>query len=172
MPNDLPKVAYKTTDPTIVAAWKTTAEQAKDVSNRAVDEAEKIGKNKGLMVQRHLGDQEFVGLAPIDPADPPEGWRYVREQFEPRRGKAGDNARAWLASIQPPSLRKVMAGHGIPPVIFGHGRMTTPGMVLHDDTVLVLFTFEPTEEIGPAWEKCRPSEFYAAQEDAEAVAAR
>lgn len=166
------EIAYKTTNPEIVDAYRTTAEQARDVSNRAVTEAKQIGKNKGLMARRSLGDTEFVGLAPIDDTDPPEGWRYVRGQFEPRRGKAGEDARAWLKSVQPPSVRDAMNEFGLPRVVFGNGRMGTPGMVLHDDTVWALFTVDPGDEIGPAWEKCRLSEYYAAQEDVEAVNAR
>jgi len=165
------RTAYKTSDPAIVAAWKTTAEQMKETGNRAVDEAEAIGKNKGLMIQRSIDEERFVGLAPVDPEDPPEGWRLVRGQFEPRRGKAGDDARAWLESVQMPSLRAVMDGHGLPKVIFGNGRMATPGMFLHNETVWASYSVAPEEgEVGPLWEKCRLSEFYAAQESADIAA--
>jgi hypothetical protein len=165
---DIPMVAFKTTDPEIVAAWKTTVEQIREVSDRAIREAEEIGKNKGLMIQRGLTDETFIGLAPLDPSDPPEGWRYVREQFEPRRGKAGDDARAWLASIERPSMRRVMSKHGLPEVTtFKYGFMGRPGMVMHDDTVFAIYKGGPDGDVGPGWEPCRPSEFYAAQEDAE-----
>lgn len=166
------EVAYKTADPAIVAAWKSTAEQIRDIGNRAVDEAERIGKNKGLMIRRGLDEERFVGLAPIDPSDPPEGWRYVREQFEPRRGRAGEQAAAWLASVQLPSVREAMKAHGMPNIVFKGGFMRTPGMFLHNDTIWVRWGDEPdADEIGPAWQKCRLSEFYAAQEDSEQVSA-
>lgn len=165
------RTAYKTSDPAIVAAWKATAEPIKETGNRAVSEAEAIGKNKGLMIQRSLDEQRFVGLAPIDPQDPPEGWRLVRGQFEPRRGRAGDDARAWLESVQMPSMRAVMNDHGLPKLVFGNGRMATPGMFLHDDTIWASYSVAPADdEVGPAWEKCRLSEYYAAQEATDAAA--
>lgn len=165
------EVAFKATDQVVIAGWKATAQQIREIGNRAVDEAKSIGKNKGLMIQRSLDEERFVGLAPLDPTDPPEGWRLVRGQFEPRRGKAGDDARAWLESVQLPSLRAVMNHHGLPKVVFGQGRMSTPGMFLHNDTVWASYSVPPAEdEVGPAWEKCRLSEFYAAQEDANVAA--
>lgn len=167
----IPMVAVKTTDQATVAAWRTTVELARDIGNRAVEQAKRIGKNEGLMIRRGLYEQEFVGLAPVDPSDPPEGWKYVRGQFEPRRGRAGDDARAWLASVQPPSVRKVMADHGLPLVTtFEYGFMGVPGLVMHNDTVFALYKGGPESDVGPAWESCRPSEFYAAQEDANAAA--
>lgn len=162
--------AYKSTDPAVVSTWKITADQRRQARNRAVEEAEQIGKNNGLMIQRSLDPEQFVGLSPIDPADPPEGWRHVRNQFEPRRGKAGDDARDWLKSVQLPSMRDAMAAHRLPQLVFGGGHMGVPAMLLHDDAVWVLYTVAPDpDEVGPAWEPCRVSEFYAAQEASEAV---
>lgn len=162
--------AYKTADPDVVAAWNATVEQHRQASKAAIEGAEAIGKNKGLMVRRSIGEEEFVGLAPIDPSDPPEGWRYVRERFEPRRGAAGDGARAWLKSVQLPQLRDVMQDHGLPKILFKGGMMRTPGMFEHDGTIYALYSAEP-DDIGPAWEPCRLSEYYAAQEQSEKAAA-
>lgn len=168
---DVPKMAYKTTDPAIVAAWTTTAEKVRDAGNRAIGEAEQIGKNKGLMIQRSMDKENFTGLAPIDPADPPDGWRYVREQFEPRIGKAGEGARKWLASVQLPNLREVLEAHGLPKLTtFKYGFFGVPGLVCHGGAVYALYKGGPHDEPGPAWEQCRPSEFYAAQELADEAA--
>lgn len=165
------EIAFKTTDPEIVAAWKRVVETRSAAVARALAEAESIGKNKGFMVQRSLGDEEFTGLAPIDPEDPPEGWRFVRNQFEPRRGKAGDDARAWLKSVQLPNLRNVMHEHGMPKVVFANHRMMTPGLLLHNDTIWANFSQDIGDrEVGPAWERCRLSEYYAAQEAADEAA--
>ena len=170
--NDVPMLAFKTTNPEIVAAWKATAEQIREANKRAVREAEAIGKNNGLMIQRALGEEKFVGLSPLDPEDPPEGWRYVRGQFEPRRGKAGDAARQWLASVQRPDLRGILAGHGLPRMTtFRYGFMGVPGLVMHDAAVYAIYKGGPDSDVGPAWESCRPSEYYAAQEDAETAPA-
>ena len=162
--------AYKNTDLAALAAWNTAVEQHREASRNALDGAERIGKNKGLMVQRSIGEEEFVGLAPIDPADPPEGWRYVRNRFEPRRGKAGDNARAWLKSVQLPQLRDIMQQHGLPKILFKGGMMRTPGMFMHDGVIYASYTAEP-DDIGPAWERIPLSEYYAAQEQADSTKA-
>ncbi|GGN39705.1 hypothetical protein FHR83_006659 [Actinoplanes campanulatus] len=155
--------AYRNTDPDAIAAWHTTAQRHREASNQALTGAKAIGKNKGLMAQRSIGEQEFVGLAPIDPTDPPEGWRYVRDRFEPRRGKAGDDARAWLKSVQLPDLRDVMQQHGLPKILFKGGMMRAPAMFEHDGAVYALYSAQP-DDIGPLWEPIRLSEFYAAQE--------
>lgn len=169
--NDTPKVAYKTSDPAIVGAWKATADAIREAGKLAADAAEQIGKNKGLMIQRSMDEERFVGLAPIDPSDPPEGWRYVRSQFEPRRGKAGDAARAWLKSIQRPNMREVLAEHGLPKLTtMKYGFFGVPGLVLHNNTIYAIYKGGPSNEPGPAWELCRASEFYAAEEDADAAA--
>lgn len=165
---DPPKIAYKTTDPTILAAWKATAAQIRDAGSRAVDEAEAIGNNNGLMIQRSMDEERFVGLAPIDPASPPDGWRCVRNQFEPRIGKAGQGARKWLASVQLPNMREVLEALGLPKLTtFMYGFIGVPGLVLHNDAIYALYKGGPHDEPGEAWEQCRPSEFYAAQESAE-----
>ena len=169
---DTPKCAFKTTDPAVIAAWKQAAEQIRDIGNRAVDEAQAIGKNKGLMVQTSFGTQRFVGLSPIDPADPPQGWRHVRGQFEPRLGKAGDSARAWLESVQRPAMRKVMADYGLPEMTSTkYGFWAVPAMFLHGDAIYAMYKGEPEGMVGSNWEPIRPSEFYAAQEQADATEA-
>lgn len=161
---------YKTATPEVIAAWTAAVEQHRETASRATTGAEKIGKNNGLMIQRSIGEEEFVGLAPIDPTDPPEGWRYVRERFEPRRGKAGDEAREWLKSVQLPQLRNIMDDHGLPKILFKGGRMRTPGMFMHDGAIYAIYGAEP-DNIGPAWERIPLSEYYTAQEQSEQVAA-
>lgn len=168
---DVPKIAYRTTDPAIVAAWVATAEEIRDAGNRAIGEAERIGKNKGLMIQRSMDEEKFTGLAPLDPTDPPAGWRYVRNQFEPRLGKAGEGAREWLASVQLPNMREVLEAYGLPKLTtFKYGFFGVPGLVYYRDAVYALYKGGPHDEPGSAWKPCRPSEFYAAQENAEAAA--
>lgn len=163
--HEIPKTAFFTVEPEVVAAWMTTAEQIRDIQNRAVDAAEKIGKNKGLMIQQSFGAMRVVGLAPVDPKDPPAGWRYVRQQFEPRRGKAGEAAASWLASVQPPSMRDVMKAHGLPRhCSFKYGFFGTPAMFQHEGAIWALYKGEPDGEASAAWTECKPSQFYAAQE--------
>lgn len=162
--------AYSTDDPATVAAFKATAIAYNEMGGRAREDAEKLGNNKGaLIVGGVLGAPRVVGLAADDPANPPEGWQYVkgRDQLEPRRGKAGESARQWLAGHQPPDLRGVLAEHGLPVYYRNGNKIGNPALFLHDDTVWALYGGYPEGEC--TWTQRKLSEFHAAQEALEAA---
>lgn len=169
--------AYSTDDPAVVAAFTAAIQARCDFSQRVVDDAETLGKNKGVLRMGGVfGRCETVGLAPDDPNDPPEGWTYIRsrDRLEPRRGKAGDAARRWLADHQPPDDadgRTAMEAHGLPRHTgldrgFSTGRISTPRIFHHDGTVWALYSGKPDGEC--TWAPRRLSEYYAAQEAFEA----
>lgn len=159
---------YSTSDPAVVAAFKSTAEAFRDGGRRAREDAEKLGKNKGaLMISGPLGKPRAVGLEPDDPADPPQGWQYIksRGRLEPCRGKAGEAARNWLDAHQPPDLRGVMGEHGLPAYYRRGHIIGAPALFEHDGTVWALFGGEPQGSCS--WERRKLSEFYAAREAAD-----
>jgi hypothetical protein len=160
--------AFSTSDPAIVAAFRETVAGGTAAMDRAVADAKTVGKNKGLMVTRSVfAGIQIVGLAPDDPTDPPDGWRAVRGQLEPRRGKPGDGARQWLAAHQPPDLRGVLEKHGLPRHtrmdLEGSDRaMRTPRIFEHDGNVWALYRGAPEGDC--TWTPRKISEFHAAQE--------
>lgn len=162
------QLVFSTDDPETVAAWRNVQAEFNASREKTWAEAEKIGKNKGPLVRRSAGDLDVVGLAADDPQDPPAGWRYVREQLEPRRGKPGDEARRWLASVQPPNPRNVMDRHGLPKYF---GFLGTPGIFEHDGVVWAVYGGKPDGEVGGQWRPRKLSEFYAAKESYEAAEA-
>jgi hypothetical protein len=87
------KFVYSTNDPAAVAAFHAAHELFQAAGQRVIDDAEKLGNNKGVMQQSGFGSlPRFVGLVPDDPANPPAGWRYLKsyECLRPvARSKAG-----------------------------------------------------------------------------------
>lgn len=168
--------AYSTSDPTIVAAYNTTADAFNDMGRRCREDAEKLGKNKGaLIVRDRISGPRVVGLGADDPTDPPEGWRFSKrdDHLVPRRGKPGESARQWLDAHQPPDLRKVLEAHGLPRYSKTGENLEnflgTPGLLVHDGTVWALYRGEPDGEC--TWTPRRVSEFHAASEALEAAEA-
>lgn len=165
--------AYSTSDPAAVAAFKAASDALGDCQRRNREDAKELGKNNGPMILRHpLFGLEVVGLATLDPEDPPEGWRHLMGvgHLMPRRGKAGEAPRKWLADHQPPDLRGIMADHGLPrssksdPESMSY-RIMTPKLFEHNGTVWALYRGVIDGECS--WTPRKLSEFYAALEAAE-----
>lgn len=165
---------YSTSNPTIVAAYRDTADAYNTMGRKAREDAEKLGKNKGaLIVKSRTSGPSVVGLGADDPTNPPEGWRYSKteEHLVPRRGKPGESARQWLEAHQPPDLREVLEGHGLPRFC-AHGEdlrwfLATPGLMFHDGTVWAMYPTEPDGDC--TWERRRLSEWHAAREAMESA---
>jgi hypothetical protein len=156
------QIVYSTDDPATVAGFRQSQVDFEAARLKALADAASFGKNKGVLVRRSLGRIEIIGLAADDPKDPPTGWRYVREQLEPRLGKPGESARQWLAAAQPPSLRDVMEQRYELPMHFGF--LGTPGVFEQGGEVWVIYGGEPDGEVGPLWRRRKLSEFHAAKE--------
>lgn len=156
------QIVYSTDDPATVAGFRQSQEDFEAARLKVIADARALGKNKGVLIRRSLGRVEVVGLAVDDPKDPPAGWRYVREQLEPRLGKPGEAARQWLAAAQPPSFRDVMEQTYQLPMHFGF--FGSPGVFEQGGEVWVVYGGEPSGEVGPLWRRRKLSEFYAAKE--------
>lgn len=163
------QLVYSTDDAGIVAAWRQSQIDFEASRLKTNADAEAFGKNKGVLVRRSLGRLEVIGLVADDPKDPPAGWRYVREQLEPRRGKPGEAARQWLADSQPPTFRDALErDYGLP---MHFGFLGIPGIFEQGGEVWVVYGGKPDGEIGPLWRERKLSEFYAAKERLEAEVA-
>lgn len=165
---------YATSDATIVTAYRDTAAAFNEMGRKAREDAAALGKNQGALIRNHRTSRpEVVGLAALDPADPPAGWRYSKaeECLVPRRGKAGESARQWLDAHQPPDLRAVLEQHGLPRVCQPGPDfrffLATPGLLEHDDMVWAMYPAAPDGEC--TWERRKVSEFHAAREAMEAA---
>lgn len=174
-----PEYAYRTADPAVLAAYRAAQERRHAAARALCDEAERIGKNKGPAVSGGIfgcGDR-LVGLFADDPADPPEGWRYLkgRDLLLPRRGKAGDEAQAFLDRHEKIGVdpRVVLAEHGLPtesavPMADGRYSLRKPVMFEHDGALYAKYTGEVRHElsrdIGCTWPQIPLSQFYAALE--------
>lgn len=161
------QLVYSTDDPATVAGFRQSQVDFEVARLKAIADAAALGKNKGVLVRRSLGRVEIVGLAADDPKNPPAGWRYVREQLEPRLGKPGKGARQWLTGAQPPSFRDVMEQKYQLPMHFGF--LGSPGVFEQDGEVWAIYGGEPNGEVGPVWRRRKLSEFYAAKERLEAA---
>lgn len=165
---------YSTTDTDALAAFHTAEEAFRAAGNRIVEDAQKLGNNRGVLQNAFGGLPTFVGLIPDDPDNPPEGWRYLRtrERLEPiARGKAGAEARQWLAERQMPpeaDVHDVLAKHGLQKAkpywtddgMFSFGR---PGLLEHEGTLWARYGVEAPD---CTWERRKLSDFYAAWEAA------
>ena len=178
------ETAYSTNDPKIVAAFQEARTAERTAARRAVDDAVALGKNKGPLIVRGIWDipDRVVGLAPDDPTDPPEGWVYIktRDRLEPRRGNAGVAARDWLAAHQPIDVRRVLTKHGLPrnsksadSDVSGRYQLLSPTVFEHEGALWARYRGEVDVIAGECtWTPRKLSEFYAAREAVEAVAAR
>jgi len=174
--------AYATTNPDTVAAFldATTAQQT--FARRVCADAKTLGRNGGVLhITRPGGGHEIVGLATDDPTNPPDGWTHIksRNRLEPRRGKAGDPARQWLADHTPPAANPigVLTRHGLPGYdTYGDGdgriRFGSPTVFAHAGAVWALYRHTPSNDwipggttvFGDGWAKRPLSEYYAARE--------
>jgi len=174
--NELAETAYSTDHPDVIAAWRDIADREDVFRTQAKAAAELVGKNRGVLFSTNvLGARVPLGLAHIDPADPPTGWTFKarRDCLVP----VSADAKRWLAAQQPPKpdLRGVMAEHGLPRnQAVGGGRMGTPELFLHEGTIWVHYRGRPDGSFGgpfdtpdPAvWTPRRLSEYHTAREAA------
>lgn len=178
---------YSTSNPVTAAAFLAACDAERAFAQSVVESAAAIGKNKGaLRTSGVFGEPpSTIGLAVDDPDDPPEGWVYskTREQLVPRRGRAGNCAREWIAAHQPKaSARVVMEEHGLPfNDLLGakadHGavnrQFNVPVIFHHDGTVWAHYRGTPGRWVGgpiePTWEPRRLSEYHAAREARDAA---
>lgn len=170
--------AYATTDPAIVAAFAKACVAERHFAESVVESAQAIGKNKGALRESGaFGAPRTIGLAADNPADPPEGWRYLKGQdmLSPRQGKAGDSARQWLKQFQPTVWpRSILESHGLPyNDLLGEAdvfprKFNVPRVFMFDGTIWALYTGTPgswiTGAIEPTWERRKLSEYHAALE--------
>lgn len=176
--------AYTTDDRVTVAAFVAAVQTHREFVIGLEAAAAALGKNKGPLGSTDVfGKRETTALQPDDPDDPPQGWKYSSklEVLVPRRGKAGDVARQWLADHQPTvSLRTVMDEHGLPyndligscPDKGGVKRHWSVPDIFHQDGALwALYQGTPSRWIGagpvwigPVWKPCLLSRYYTAFE--------
>lgn len=179
---------YSTSDPETVATYHRVLTELGEFGERTRAACEAVGGNKGPLVNRGMWGRpdEIVALEPDGSGEIPDGWRMVRGRLEPRRGKAGDGARQWLAAHQPPDLRHALVAHGLPrhaTVPGGDGlrlRLVAPVLFEMDGTLWAGYAGKPGDSFldkGDActWTPRKLSEFYTAlgerkrREDVEAV---
>lgn len=173
------EVAYRTTDPAILAAYRQACAEVKTQGKKIRDALAALGVGPKIYVRSSgfSGDRmRLTELVPVDGAVP-EGWRLMKRsgRLEPRRGKPGEAAREWLAEHQPVDVRHIMEQHGLPRSAWipGDGfnyRIIQPQFFEHDGAMWARFAAEPgTSESGfdskpCTWDRCKLSEFYAAHE--------
>lgn len=170
--------AYSTSDPTIVAAYRQAKADAADVGKRIAGDLKKLGAGPRVFVRNSGFSGIAATLTAIEQQGDhiPDGWRVVRGNLEPRRGKPGAQARQWLADHQPVDVRSVMEKHGLPRSCwtprdreFGWA-ISRPALFEHDGTLWASYASEPgTSDSGFDTEKCtwtprKLSEFHAASE--------
>ncbi len=167
--------AFSTDNPETVAAYRDTNRDIDTTMNKAVADAEKIGKNKGLMVTRSgFNGPRIVGLAELDPNDPPAGWQYTKRagHLVPGRGKAGAEAQKWLDESKPADIRSVLERHGLPRWAKSSHEsasfaFNTPAIFEHDGTLWVLYRGHIDGTC--TWTPRKLSEYHAAREQFEAA---
>lgn len=169
------EIVFSTDDPEIVSAFQEARVAEHAAAVRATGDAAALGKNKGPLIVYGVWDMadRVVGLAADDPADPPEGWVYVktRDRLEPRRHAAGHAAQDWLAAHQPVDVRKVMTGHGLPRnsrsvnELSGSYRLSPPLLFEYQGVLWARYRgFLGGMEGECTWTPRKLSEFYAAYE--------
>lgn len=175
--------AYSTGRPEVVAAWRDASEARQEFGRRLAADCEALGGNTGALLNRGVwgSPDRIVALEPDGSGTIPDGWRMVRRQLEPRRGKPGEAARRWLADHQPPDARHTLTGHGLPRHSTMPGgpamtyRLVSPVLFELDGTLWACFEGKPGDALmtGDAvdesiWAPRRLSEFHAAREEWEA----
>jgi hypothetical protein len=174
--------AYSTNDPAIVAVYRQTRAAMTEFLPRLRVDCAALGGNKGPLVRTGMWGRpdRLVALEPDGSGVIPESWRIVRGRLEPRRGKPGDTARAWLADHQPPDLRHALTEHGLPrhstTPAAGQGfthRLIPPALFELDDELWACYEGPPggvfvADDGECTWTPRKLSEYYTARETAEA----
>lgn len=173
--------AYSTDNPEAVAAYRQARAEQKEAGKRIAADVAALGAGPRVFVRTSGFSSIPSELTAIEQKGDhiPEGWRVVRGNLEPRRGKPGEGARKWLADHQPVDVRHVMEAHGLPRTSWiprGNGlgyRIVSPALFEHDGTLWASYEGEPgTTDCGFDTDKCtwtprKLSEFHAAREAAE-----
>lgn len=180
----MPQHAYSTSDPAILAAYHQTTADHAAMGERIRDDLTALGAGPQVWLQRgSFGSANQITAIQQNGDHVPDGWRIVRGNLEPRRGKPGEAARKWLADHQLPDLRHVLAQHGLPRNVWvpnpsqGNYRVCPPELFELDGVLWALYDAEPgNSEISFDTEKCtwtprKLSEFHAAAEAREAATA-
>lgn len=177
--------AYSTDNPDIVAAYRQALADRNTMGKRIHDDAIALGCTGRAMVRSgaFAGDPDRITALEQQGNHVPDGWRVVRGNLEPRRGKPGEGARQWLSDHQPVDVRHVMEGHGLPRASWvpkGNGfgwKIVKPAFFEHDGTLWACYEGEPGtsgsgfDEQRCTWTPRKLSEFYAAKEAFDAAQA-
>lgn len=171
--------AYSTDNAETVDAYCRAVGQRNAFGAWMRDELDALGVGPRVFVSSSgfSGDKQRVTALEQSGDRIPEGWRVVRGNLEPRRGKPGEAARQWLADHQPTDVRHVMEGHGLPrscwiPATSGSFsfRIVSPELFEHDGVLWALYDAEPGvsdsgfDDKPCTWTPRKLSEFYAARE--------
>jgi hypothetical protein len=171
--------AYRTADVGIVNEFRVAVSCMKARNKKIKKGLTELGVGEQVFVRSSgfPGDRMRIeDLVPVD-GHVPDGWRLMKRtgRLEPRRGKPGESARAWLTEHQPVDVRHVMEQHGLPRAAWipGEGfgwRIIAPQFFDHDNALWACYAAEPgTGESGFDTQKCtwdaiKLSEFYTAYE--------
>lgn len=171
--------AYSTDAPEVVQAYRQAVEKRNEFGKWMRTELDALGAGPRVFVRSSgmSGDKQQVTAIEQSGDHIPDGWRIVRGNLEPRRGKPGEAARRWLAGHQPVDVRHVMEQHGLPRSCWVPAtresfsfRVVTPELFEHDGALWACYDTEPgTSDSGfddkpCTWTPRRLSEFHAAKE--------
>jgi hypothetical protein len=178
--------AYSTDNPATVTAYLQAVADRNAMGKSIHDDVLALGAGRRVMMRggSFAGDRQKIVAIEQQGDHVPDGWRVVRGNLEPRRGKPGDIARRWLEDHQPIDVRHVMEGHGLPRAVwvprsdgsFSY-RIVKPELFDHDGTLWACYEGEPGKsdsgfDTEPCtWEARKLSEFYAAKEARETAKA-
>jgi hypothetical protein len=176
--------AYSTDDPETVAAYRQALADRNATGKRIRDDVLALGAGPRVMARggSFPGDRQKVVGIEQQGDHVPDGWRVVRGNLEPRRGKPGDAARKWLEDHQPVDVRHVMEAHGLPRACWIPSRkgdfsyrIVKPELFEHEGTLWACYESEPGksgsgfDDDACTWTPRKLSEFHAAREAVEAA---
>lgn len=176
--------AYSTDGPEIVAAYRQALADRAETGKRISAAIKELGAGPRAYVRSSGFPGYKDRLTAIEQSGDhiPEGWRVVRGNLEPRRGKPGEAARQWLADHQPVDVRHVMERHGLPRATWiprdgeSGWMISSPKLFEHANTLWACYEGEPgAGGSGFDTDKCtwtprKLSEFHAALESHEVSA--
>lgn len=167
--------AYSTDNPEAVAVYRAAKDDHAGFAAKLRADVEALGAGPKVYVRNGFGGPNEVTALEQKGDYIPEGWRVVRGNLEPRRGKPGDAARKWLAGHQPTDVRHVLTKHGLPRNVWvpspsqGNYRVCAPEIFEHQGVLWALYEAEPGAGLGfddspCTWTPRKLSEFHAAFE--------
>ncbi len=168
--------AYSTDNTDAVTAYRQAKDGHAAFADRMRADVEALGAGPRAFLRGGFGGPTEITALERKGDHIPEGWRVVRGQLEPRRGKPGETARRWLADHQPVDVRHVLTKHGLPRDVWvpnpkaGNYRVCKPEIFEHLGILWALYEAEPgSSEIGfdntpCTWTPRKLSEFHAAFE--------